>query len=198
MRSSATACSARSWPTCSSDGRTRLMVVAANALISVTPGLMIWTIVCFLIALFVLKRYAFAPIQRMIDERREQIRRSLDEADNARDEARRLLEEHRALMREARGEAEQILAEARHTRESMEQRMRDDTEQERQRRLEETRREIAAETARALDQIRSEVAELTLEAASRVVGRTLDAERDRELIADAIGALDFSRLEASA
>src|SRR5436190_900871 len=118
MRSSATACSARSWPTCSSDGRTRLMVVAANALISVTPGLMIWTIVCFLIALFVLKRYAFGPIQRMIDERREQIRRSLDEADNARDEARRLLEEHRALMREARGEAEQILAAARRTRAS--------------------------------------------------------------------------------
>jgi hypothetical protein len=41
------------------------------------------------------------------------------------------------------------------------------------------------------------VAELTLEAASRVVGRTLDAERDRELIADAIGSLDFSRLEES-
>jgi F-type H+-transporting ATPase subunit b len=174
------------------------MILAANALISVTPGLMIWTIVCFLIALFVLKRYAFGPIQKMIDERREQIRRSLEEADNAREEARGLLEEHRALMREARGEAEQILVEARRTREAMEQRMRDETEQERQRRLEETRKEIAAETTRALDQIRSEVAELTLEAASRVVGRTLDAERDRELIADAIGSLDFSRLEESA
>ena len=67
-----------------------------------------------------------------------------------------------------------------------------------QRRLEETRREIAAETARALEQIRSEVADLTLEAASRVVGRSLDAERDRELIAEAIGSLDFSRLEQSA
>ena len=39
-------------------------MLAANALISVTPGLMIWTIVCFLIALFVLKRYAFAPSRR--------------------------------------------------------------------------------------------------------------------------------------
>jgi F-type H+-transporting ATPase subunit b len=73
--------------------------------------------------------------------------------------------------------------------------MREETEAERQRRLEETRKEIAAETARALEQIRSEVADLTLEAASRVVGRTLDAERDRELIAEAVGALDFSKLE---
>ena len=152
-------------------------MLGANALISVTPGLMIWTIVCFLIALYVLSRYAFGPIQKMIDERRERIRRSIEEAE------------------EARGEAEAIIAEARKTRDAMETRMREETEAERQRRLEETRREIAAETARALEQIRAEVADLTLEATSIVVGRKLDADRDRELISEAIGSLDFSRLE---
>jgi F-type H+-transporting ATPase subunit b len=170
-------------------------MLASNPLIQVTPGLMIWTIVAFLITLFVLKRYAFGPIQKALDERREQIRRSIEEADNARAEARNLLEEHRKLMHEARGQAEAIIAEARKTREGMEQRMREETEAERQRRLEETRREIAAETARALEQIRSEVADLTLEATSIVVGKKLDAERDRELIDDAIRSLDFSKLE---
>jgi len=174
------------------------MIAASSPLTKIIPGLMIWTIVFFLIVFFVLKKYAFGAIQRLIDERREQIRRSIEEADNAREEARKLLEEHRALMQEARGEAEQILAEARKTRESMEVRMREETEAERQRRLEETRKEIAAETTRALEQIRSEVASLTLEAASRVIGRSLDAERDRELISEAIGSLDFSRLEESA
>ncbi|TML08167.1 MAG: F0F1 ATP synthase subunit B, partial [Actinobacteria bacterium] len=47
------------------------MLIASNALIQVTPGLMIWTIVCFLITLYVLKRFAFGPIQKLIDERRE-------------------------------------------------------------------------------------------------------------------------------
>lgn len=173
-------------------------MLASNALIQVTPGLMIWTIVAFAITYFVLKRYAFGPIQKMLDERREHIRRSIEEADNARDEARKLLEEHRALIGQARSDAESILAEARKTRESMEQRMREDTEAERQRRLEETRREIAAETQRALEEIRSEVADLTLEATSIVVGRKLDADRDRELISEAIGSLDFSKLEESA
>jgi F-type H+-transporting ATPase subunit b len=172
-------------------------MLASNALIQVTPGLMIWTIVAFLITLFVLRKYAFGPIQKMIDERREQIRRSIDEADNAREEARGLLEEHKRLMHEARGQAETIIAEARKTRESMETRMKEETETERQRRLEETRREIAAETARALDQIRSEVADLTLAATSIVVGRKLDSEGDRALISEAIGSLDFSRLEES-
>ena len=173
-------------------------MLASNALIKVTPGLMIWTIVAFLITLWVLKRYAFGPIQKMLDDRREHIRRSIEEADNARDEARKLLEEHRALIGQARSDAEGIIAEARKTRESMEQRMREETETERQRRLEDTRKEIAAETARALQQIRAEVADLTLEAASRVVGRTLDAKRDQELIEEAIAGLDFSRLEESA
>jgi F-type H+-transporting ATPase subunit b len=170
-------------------------MLAANPLISVTPGLMIWTIVCFLIALFVLKRYAFGPIQKMIDARREQIRRSLEEAEHAREESSRLLEEHKKMISQARGEAEKILAEARRTGEAMEHRMREETEAERQRRIEETRREFAAETARALEKIRAEVADLTLEATAIVVGRKLDAERDRELITEAIGSLDFSRLE---
>jgi F-type H+-transporting ATPase subunit b len=171
------------------------MLLGANPLISVTPGLMIWTIVCFLIALYVLKKYAFGPIQKLIDERRERIQRSLEEADNARIEARKLLEEHKALLQSARGDAEQILAEARKTGEAMELRMREETEAERQRRLEETRREIAAEAQRALEQIRAEVADLTLEATSIVVGKKLDADRDREHISQAIGSLVFSRLE---
>jgi F-type H+-transporting ATPase subunit b len=175
-----------------------VLIVASNALIKVTPGLMIWTIVAFLITLFVLKRWAFGPIQKMIDERRERIRQALEDADAARTEARRLLEEHRALIGQARGQAEEILAEARKTREAMERRMREETEAERQRRLEETRREIQAETQRALQLIRSEVAELTLVAATKVTGKVLDDADHRRLIDDAIGTLDFSRLEGPA
>jgi F-type H+-transporting ATPase subunit b len=170
-------------------------MLATNPLIQVTPGLMIWTIVAFLITLFVLKRFAFGPIQKMIDERRERIRRSIQEADEARAEARRLLEEHKALIGQARGQAEEILAEARKTREAMERRMKEETEAERQRRLEETRREIQAETQRALTQIRVEVAELTLVASQKVIGRSLDESDDRRLIEEAIKDLDFTQLE---
>ena len=171
------------------------MPLAANALISVTPGLMIWTIVCFLITLFVLSRYAFGPIQKMIDDRRERIRRSLEDAEEAREEARRLLEEHRSLIGQARGEAEQILAEARRVAESQRERVKEETEAERQRRLEDIQRQIQAETQRALGQIRAEVAELAVVAASKVTGKVLDSEDHRRLIDEAISELDFSVLE---
>lgn len=170
-------------------------VLASNALIKVTPGLMIWTIICFLIVLFVLKRWAFGPIQSMIDERRERIRRALEEADHARAEARELLEEHRKLIGQARGEAEEILSEARQVSRAMQQRVKEETEADRQRRLEETRREIQAETRRALEAIRAEVADLSLIAAEKVTRGALDDKDQRRLIDDAIGELDFSVLE---
>src|SRR5689334_10808631 len=172
-----------------------MLTVAANALIKVTPGLMIWTIVCFLIALFVLKKYAFGPIQGAIDARREKIRTAVDEADRAREEARSLLEEHRKLVGRAKQEAEEILTEGRKTADSMRERVREETEADRQRRLEETKRQIEAETQRALEQIRSEVADLTLIATSKVTGKVLDRDDHRRLIEDAIGDLDFSALE---
>src|SRR5213079_1759855 len=107
------------------------MPLATNPLIQVTPGLMIWTIICFLISLFVLKRYAFGPIQKLIDERRERIRQSIEEADHAREEARKLLEEHRKLIGQAKNEAEGILVEARKVADANERRMREDTETDR-------------------------------------------------------------------
>ena len=170
--------------------------LASSGLIQVVPGLMIWTLIAFGITFFVLRRYAFGPIQRTIDERRVRIQRAVEEADHARAEARELLEQHRQLIGQAKSEAEGILADARKVADAQIERVKGEAESERQRRLEETRRQIEAETKRSLDQIRSEVADLTLEATARVTGKVLDAEDQRRLIDEAIAELDFSALEA--
>jgi F-type H+-transporting ATPase subunit b len=169
--------------------------VASNALIKVVPGLMIWTLIAFAITFFVLRKYAFGPIQKAIDDRRERIRQSIEEADRAREEARTLLEEHRKLVGKAKADAEEILAEARRVGDAQRERVREETEADRQRRLEETKRQIDAETQRALEQIRAEVADLTLIATAKVTGKVLDRDDHRRLIEDAIGELDFSALE---
>ena len=167
----------------------------ASGLIEVVPGLMIWTLIAFGITFFVLKRFAFGPIQKTIDERRDRIRTAVDEADNAREEARELLEQHRQLIADAKGDAADILADARKVADAQIERVKEEAEVERERRLEETRRQIDAETKRSLDMIRSEVADLTLVATARVTGKVLDAEDQRRLIDEAISELDFSALE---
>ncbi|MGZ4399791.1 MAG: F0F1 ATP synthase subunit B [Gaiellaceae bacterium] len=172
-------------------------MLGASSLISVTPGLMIWTIVCFLIVLYVLKRFAFGRVQQVIDQRRQTIEEAIEEATKARDEARKLVEEHRALIEQARVQAEEIRTEARRTNEALERRMREEVDADRRRRLDETRREIEAETERALERIRREVADLTLAATAKVTGKVLDSSDHRRLVEQAVADLDFSVLEES-
>ena len=86
---------------------------SSGGLIDVVPGLMIWTLICFAITFFALKKLAFSRIQQGIDSRRDRIRAAIDEADKAREEARELLEQHRQLIADAKGDAADILADAR-------------------------------------------------------------------------------------
>jgi F-type H+-transporting ATPase subunit b len=173
------------------------MLVAANPLIEVIPGLMIWTIVAFAITLWVLKRYAFGPVQKLIDDRRDRIRQSIEEADRAREEARGLLEEHRALIGQAKGQAEEILAEARKVADAQRERLRGEIEEDRQRRLAETERQIEQATQQALGEIRREVASLSLLAAEKITRKSLTDADQKRLIDEALAEIDFSQLEAS-
>jgi len=170
-------------------------VLADSGLIEVVPGLMIWTLIAFAITFFVLRKYAFGPIQKTIDERRDRIRQAVEEADNARNEALELLEQNRAILAQARSESADILAEARKVGDAQIERAKQEAETERQRRMEETRRQIDAETARAIGQIRSVVADLTVVATERVVGKVLDTADQRRLVEEAVQGLDFSALE---
>jgi len=170
-------------------------ILADSGLIEVVPGLMIWTLIAFAITFFVLRRYAFGPIQKAIDARRDRIREALDAADRARIESEKLVAEQREALAKARSEAEAMLAEARRVAEDQQRRLREELDAERQRRIEETRKDVEAETARAIGQIRSEVASLALEATEKVAGKILTEPDQRRLIEEAIDELDFSALE---
>ena len=173
------------------------IVGASSPLTKIIPGLMIWTIAFFIIVLVVLKKWAFGPIQSTIDERRERIRQAIEEADHARAEARNLLEEHRKLIGQAKSDAEEILAEARRVADAQRDRVREETETDRQRRLEETRRQIDQATHQALGQIREEVGRLSLLAAEKVTRKSLTDADQRRLIEEALADIDFSQLEGS-
>jgi F-type H+-transporting ATPase subunit b len=158
---------------------------------------MIWTIVCFAVTFFFLKKFAFGPVQQMIDTRRERIQNALEEADRARAEARNLLEEHRKLIGQAKSESEEILAEARRVADAQRERVRTETEEDRQRRLEETRRQIEQATQQALGQIREEVGKLSLAAAEKITRKSLTGSDQQRLIDEALAEIDFSQLEGS-
>ena len=106
--------------------------VADSGLIKVVPGLMIWTLITFGITFFVLRRFAFGPIQKAIDKRRDRIREAVDEADRARTEAEQFVVEQREALAKARADAEEMLAETRRVAEGQHRRLREELDAERE------------------------------------------------------------------
>jgi F-type H+-transporting ATPase subunit b len=163
-------------------------------LISVVPGLMVWTVITFGIVLFVLRRFAFGRIQGLIDERRQRIREALDEADKARQEARELRELTQQERQEARSERERILEESRRQAQQQFEQARQQAAEDLDRRLEENQRAIEAENRKLRESIRRDVVELTLLASEKVTGKVLDSEDQRRLIDETIGEIDVNRI----
>ena len=173
-------------------------VVAAsgggNFLVSPNVGLMIWTLIAFFIALWLLQRLAFPRIGEALDKRRRAIEDSIEAAERTRHEADVLLEEYRARLREAREQADDIVARARKAGERLHEEQIAEAKASREELMERTRRDIEAETRRALDQIRAEVANLTVLATEKLARKSLDDADHRRLVEEALDEIDFSQL----
>ena len=165
-----------------------------GSLIDVVPGLMVWTILTFLIVLWVLRRFAFGRIQGLIDQRRDRIREALDEADKARQEARDLRELVHKEREEAKVERERILDESRRQAQVQLDQARATADTDLKERLEKNREELEAENARLREQIRRDVVELTLLAAEKVTGKVLDEDDQRRLIDETVAEVDVKRI----
>ena len=165
-----------------------------GSLIDVVPGLMVWTVVTFLIVLWVLRRFAFSRIQGLIDQRRDRIREALDEADKARSEARELREQVAREREQAKADREQILEESRRQAQRQLEQAREQADADLKMRLEKNREELEAENARLREQIRRDVVELTLLASEKVTGKVLDADDQRRLIDETIDEVDVKRI----
>src|SRR3954454_22192820 len=122
---------------------------SSNFLVSPDVGLMIWTLIAFLVALFILRKWAWPAITEALDKRQRAIEESIDTAEKARAESAALLEEYRGRLREARSQAEEIIARARKAGEGHEREPVEAARGKREELMEQTRRDIEAETRRA-------------------------------------------------
>ncbi len=169
-------------------------LASGSFLITPNVGLMVWTIVVFLISLYILRRAVFPLIGKALDERAEEISESIDSAVRTRKEADKVLEEYRERLKEARAQSEEIVQRARQTADSHEQEARQRGQEILAEAAKRGERDIDAATKRALDDIRREVADLTIMATEKVTRKTLDDDDQRRLVEQALGELDFSAL----
>jgi F-type H+-transporting ATPase subunit b len=182
----------------------RIAPAAALLLITATPahaateagpldvnvGLMIWTVLIFVIVLVALRRFAWPSILGAVEAREEHIRELLGSAERDRAEAATLLAEQQRQLDETRAKVQETLAESR----TVGERLRDEVLAQARREHEElmarARRDIDTERAAALDSVRREAVDLAIAAAEKLVHRTLDGEDNRRLVQGYLGQLE--------
>jgi F-type H+-transporting ATPase subunit b len=152
-------------------------------------GLMFWTLVIFLILMFVLSRFAFRPLVAAVEARERSLEEAIQGARRDRDEAARVLADQRAQLDASRGEAQKLIADGRAAAEKMRADLLEQTRVQQQELLERARRDIASERDRAIADLRREAIDLAIAGASKVIERNLDDTSNRQLVENFLGSL---------
>jgi F-type H+-transporting ATPase subunit b len=152
--------------------------------LGINPGMLISQIVNFTLLAVILYLVAYKPILRMLDERSDRIKKGLDDAELASQRASAMEQEFEKRMVEARKEGQEIIAQATQMSEKARQDILDKAREEARAQIEKAREEISRERDLAMAELRQQVADLSLGISEKVIGATLDDQRQRQLIAE--------------
>jgi len=152
-------------------------------------GLSVWTLIVFAGLVFLLGKFAWNPILKLVDEREKGIQSALDQAAERNAEAAKLLEEHKAQIADARRQASELIAEGRSAAENVRKEIEEKARAEALSILDRARSEIERERDAALETLRKESVELAIAAASRLMQENLDQAKDRALVERYLGEL---------
>ena len=157
-----------------------------NPLVQTDPGLFIWTILTFLVLLALLAKFAWTPLLQALETRQNAIRKSLDDAQQAKQELERLNAEAAQIVNRGRVEAEAIIAQSRSDGDRLREEIRARARTEADNIVKNAERQIQLETSRALEQIRKEAVDLSVMIASKIIQRNLTKEDNERLIDEAL------------
>lgn len=186
--------------------RTSLRLIPMLLLLSATPlaaqegglmdineGLMIWTVLIFLIVLAVLYRAAFPKILGAVEAREEKIRDLLESAARDREEAEKALAEQKRELEETRAKVQEMVAEGRTAGERVREEISAEARQQADELLARARRDVRAEMEKARAELRNEAAEIAIAAASKLLERNLDEEDNRRLVKEYLAEIETGR-----
>ena len=158
-------------------------------LFSVDPGLMIWTIVTFLVVLVVLRMTAWKPLMSALEQRQQSIEGAIEKAQQVKTEAEALLAKYETMLESAKDESREILEEARRDGAKVQTEIRERAQREAEEFKDRAHREIELAKDGALGEIWDQAATLSTELASRILGRSLESSDQDRLVRELIGEM---------
>ena len=163
-----------------------LAVIASESgsggLLDVNPGLMIWTVVTFIILLILLKKIAWKPILSALDKRENDIREALSQAETAKEEAKKILEENQAILAKAEEESKKIIEQSRNYAQSLKDQMLLESKEQAKKIIDEASSEIERKKDAAFEELKGQIAEIAVNAAEKIIRESLDAQKGKQVV----------------
>jgi F-type H+-transporting ATPase subunit b len=153
-----------------------------SSLLDVNPGLVIWTVIIFILLLWILKKTAWKPIISALDERERTIKESLEKAEEAQKEAERILAENKERLAKAEEEVQRIVEQGREYAEKLKEQILAESEEQARKKIEEAEQSIERKQQEAFAQLRSEIADIAVAASEKIIKETLDKEKQKKLV----------------
>jgi F-type H+-transporting ATPase subunit b len=155
-------------------------------LLSVNPGLIIWTIIIFVIVLIVLKMIAWGPLLKALNGREETIRTALENAEAQNKEAKILIEQNKKNLSEANAQAMKIINEGKEVANKIKDDIVNKANETTKKMIEQAKKEIEIQKETALEKIKDEISEVAIKTAEMLIKTNLDSEKQKKLIDDFI------------
>jgi F-type H+-transporting ATPase subunit b len=157
-----------------------------NPLVQLDPGLFVWTILTFLLLLTVLAKFAWKPLLKMLKDREELIRSSLEDAEKAKKKLERLNAEGQAIINQARSEAQSILSEGKTAAAKLKDETLDVAKEQAKKIASEAEKQINIEKDKAIAEIKSEVVNLSISIAEKLINKNISPEDNKALIDESL------------
>jgi F-type H+-transporting ATPase subunit b len=161
----------------------------AEQLLKFDPGLMIWTVIVFVITLVILSKIAWGPLIKALDDREKRIHDALTKAEQAQQAAEEAIAQAQSNSDAALRKADDLVKEARVEAQQMRQKMIDEAKAESQKTVEQGLARIAAEQRIALVEIRKSAADLAIRAAAQLVKSSMSEQQQRQIVEEFLGDL---------
>lgn len=153
-----------------------------GSLLDVNPGLIIWTILTFLLLLIVLKKVAWKPILTALDKREKEIEDSLNRAEQAKEEAQKILEENQATLSKAEEESRKIIDQSRVYGDNLKEQLMKESKDQAKKIIEDASAEIERKKNAAFEELKNQIAEISVNAAERIMKENIDADKNKQIV----------------
>lgn len=152
-----------------------------GSIIDVNPGVIFWTVVTFVILMFVLKKVAWKPILTALDQRENSIRESLEKAEKAKEEAEKILLENQEKLAKADEESKKLVHKSREYAEGLKEQMLKESKVQAQKIVNDATLEIERQREAAFEELKSQVAEIAVQAAEKILKENLNKETQKKI-----------------